>query len=71
MNTQTPDPAQIETVLATRNWTGLTLAQLLDAGRVYPDKRTMREWTAQALGAPSTLEELKTQHAIADAIATA
>ena len=68
----TPTPAQIAAVMNCRNWTGLTLAQLIDAGRIdRTDTPTVLKWTAAALGEIRTVDDLLFHRALARAIATA
>jgi len=50
----------IETVLNHKNWTGLTLTELVEAGRVIPsDTKTIWEFVKAALGEPKDIEEFK------------
>lgn len=52
-------------VLAQKNWTGLSLRELIDAGRISKtDKKTVREFVRAALGDPPTVDEIRVQSAI-------
>ena len=67
-----PTAAQIAAVMETPNWTGLTLAQLIYAGRIdRTDTPTILKWTAAALGEIRTVDDLLSHRALARAIATA
>lgn len=64
----TPPPAvashccadPIGTVLKHKNWTGLTLKELVEAGRVIPsDTKTIWDFVKAALGEPKDMEEYK------------
>lgn len=48
----------VSLVLNHRNWTGLTLRELVDAGRIQADdQKVIREFTKAALGEPSDMDE--------------
>lgn len=65
-------PAAAARVLAHKNWTGHTLAKLIDAGRVLrSDKKTLREFVRAALGDAATIEGVRAQILIAEHIANA
>ena len=47
-------------VLNHKNWTGLTLTELVEAGRVIPsDTKTIWEFVKAALGEPKDIEEYR------------
>lgn len=49
---------QVSLVLNHRNWTGLTLRELVDAGRIQAnDQKVIREFTKAALGEPRDMGE--------------
>lgn len=48
----------IASTLARRNWTGYTLQELLDMGRITPSATTAAEWIKAACG-PAHLDEIK------------
>jgi hypothetical protein len=51
---------QIQAVLDRANWTGLTLRDLVDAGRILADDtKVIWEFTKAALGEPDSLEQFK------------
>jgi len=59
----------VREIISTPNWTGLTLAQLVDAGRIDPtDAPTITQWVKATLGDPRTLDELHNQRALAQEV---
>jgi hypothetical protein len=68
----TPTPTEAAAaVLNFKNWTGYTLAQLIDAGRIArTDKNAIAEFTRAALGNAATLEALKFQRTVTETITT-
>lgn len=62
-------PAAAARVLDYVNWTGHTLAQLINAGRVLrSDKKTIRDFVRAALGDAPTIEGVRAQILIAEYI---
>jgi hypothetical protein len=56
-----------EIVLNHKNWTGLTLTELVEAGRVIPsDSDAIWSFVKAALGDPQNLEEYKAFKVIQD-----
>ena len=52
-------------VINHKNWTGLTLRELVDAGRIQVnDKNIIREFTRAALGEPLDMDEWHDQREI-------
>ena len=57
---------QVSLVLNHKNWTGLTLRELVDAGRIQADdQKVIREFTKAALGEPRDMDEWHEQKEIA------
>jgi hypothetical protein len=51
---------QIQAVLDHANWTGLTLRDLVDAGRILADDtKAIWEFTKAALGEPVSIQQFK------------
>ena len=49
---------QVSLVLNHKNWTGLSLRELVDAGRIQADdKKVIGEFTKSALGEPLDMDE--------------
>jgi len=49
---------QVSLVLNHKNWTGLTLRELVDAGRIQADdKKVIGDFTKAALGEPLDMDE--------------
>jgi hypothetical protein len=74
-NTDTPPieniPAAAAAVLLFKNWTGHTLADLIDAGRIdAADRGTIRQFVRAALGNAATLADVRNQETITEYIAT-
>jgi hypothetical protein len=46
-------------ILKQMNWTGYTFAQLVEMGRIVPDKKTVAEFANAAIGPAKSIEELK------------
>jgi hypothetical protein len=42
------------------NWTGLSLLELIDAGRVYPEPKEILQWIKAACGPAMDLQHLQT-----------
>jgi hypothetical protein len=58
-----------EIVLNHKNWTGLNLKELVDAGRVIPsDSKTIWEFVKSALGEPKDMNEFKAFKIIQDQV---
>lgn len=56
---------QVSLVLNHKNWTGLTLRELVDAGRIQADdKKVIGEFTKAALGEPLDMDEWHEQKEI-------
>ena len=47
------------TTLTQKNWTGLTLAELIEAGRIHADSKDIQSWIIQAHGQAKNLDQLK------------
>jgi len=45
--------------LTQKNWTGLTLAELIEAGRIQADSKEVQSWIIQANGQAENLDHLK------------
>ena len=59
--------ALVGLVLNHQNWTGLSLRELVDAGRIQADDRkVIFEFTKAALGEPLSMDEWKKKKEIAD-----
>lgn len=55
----------VSLVLNHKNWTGLTLRELVDAGRIQAnDKRVIGDFTKAALGEPRDMDEWHEQKEI-------
>ena len=64
-------PAAAAAVLLFKNWTGRTLADLIDAGRIdAADRETIRQFVRAALGNAATVGEIRNQETITEYIAT-
>jgi hypothetical protein len=60
---------ETQTVLNHKNWTGMTLTELVEAGRVIPsDTKTVWEFVKAALGEPKDMEEFKVLKSIASEV---
>lgn len=56
---------QVSLVLNHKNWTGLTLRELVDAGRIQADdKKVIGDFTKTALGEPVGMDEWHEQREI-------
>ena len=56
---------QVSLVLNHKNWTGLSLRELVDAGRIQADdQKVIREFTKAALGEPRDMDEWHEQKEI-------
>lgn len=56
---------QVSLVLNHKNWTNLTLRELVDAGRIQADdKKVIGEFTKAALGEPVDMDEWHEQREI-------
>lgn len=56
---------QVSLVLNHKNWTGLTLRELVDVGRIQADDlKVIREFTKAALGEPLDMDEWHEQREI-------
>jgi hypothetical protein len=42
------------------NWTGMSLFELIDAGRVYPEPKEILQWAKSACGPAMDLQHLQT-----------
>ena len=55
----------VSLVLNHENWTGLTLRELVDAGRIQEDElKAIRDFTKAALGEPINMDEWNEQREI-------
>lgn len=52
-----------------KNWTGLSLAELIEAGRIPADSREIQRWIIQANGQAENLDHLKQYKEAANLIA--
>lgn len=60
---------QVSLVLNHKNWTGLTLRELVDAGRIQADdKKVIGEFTKAALGEPLNMDEWNERREIASLV---
>lgn len=60
---------EIAAVLNHKNWTGMTIIELVEAGRVIPsDSKTIWEFVKSALGEPKDMEEFKILKSIASEV---
>lgn len=55
--------------LTQKNWTGLTLAELIEAGRIPADSKDIQSWIIQANGKAENLDQLKQYKEAANLIA--
>ena len=56
---------QVSLVLNHKNWTGLSLRELVNAGRIQADdQKVIREFTKAALGEPRDMDEWREQKEI-------
>lgn len=71
MNTTTEENIDtlVEKTLNHSNWTGLTLRQLVEAGRVVAEPSELVQWVKAANGSAKDLAQLKDYHATASVIA--
>lgn len=54
-----PAPELVAATLAHKNWTGLSLAELIEVGRVDTnDRATIRKFVVATIGEPQDIEEL-------------
>jgi hypothetical protein len=59
----------VDLVLNHKNWTGLSLRELIDLGRVYQkDRPTITAFVREVLGEPASVDQLTKQRAIVNAI---
>ena len=59
----------VSLVLNHKNWTGLSLRELIDLGRVYQkDRPTITAFVREVLGEPASVDQLTKQRAIVNAI---
>lgn len=57
---------KIESILNHKNWTGLTLTELVSTGRISADEtKQIWDFTKAALGEPSNMDEFKAMKEIA------
>ena len=60
---------KIESCLAAKNWTGLSLGEMLEAGRIgWEDSATIRTWCKIALGEPVNVFETLQLNKVVSAI---
>ncbi len=71
MNTTTEEniDSLVEKTLNHSNWTGLTLRQLVEAGRVVAEPSELVQWVKAANGSAKDLEQLKEYKTTASVIA--
>ena len=59
----------VSLVLNHKNWTGLTLLELIELGRVYQkDRPTITAFVREVHGEPTSINQLTKQRAIVNAI---
>ena len=59
----------IESTMEHKNWTGLSLRELIDLGRIYQkDRPTITAFVREVHGEPTSVDQLTMQRAIANAI---
>ena len=62
----------VSLVLNHKNWTGLNLRELVDAGRIQADDlKAIRDFTKAALGEPLNMDEWHEQREIPELVAFA
>jgi hypothetical protein len=62
---KTKEIESVSLVLNHKNWTGLTLRELVDAGRIQADDlKAIRDFTKAALGEPINMDEWNEQREI-------
>lgn len=62
----------VSLVLNHKNWTGLTLRELVDAGRIQADDlKVIRDFTKVALGEPRDMDEWHEQSEISSLVTLA
>jgi hypothetical protein len=65
----TKQTTMIEATMEHRNWTGLTLRELIDLGRIYhKDRPTITAFVREVHGEPNSIDQLTKQRAIVNAI---
>lgn len=56
--TMKTEDEKVESILNHKNWTGLSLAELVDAGRIAPnEQKVIWSFTTAALGDPANMDE--------------
>ena len=61
---------KVELILNHKNWTGLSLAELVSTGRISADEtKPIWDFTKAALGEPSNMDEFKAMKEIAKLVA--
>jgi hypothetical protein len=65
----TKQKTMIESTMEHKNWTGLSLRDLIDLGRVYQkDRATITAFVREVHGEPTSIDQLTKQRAIVNAI---
>jgi hypothetical protein len=65
----TTQTTMIEATMEHKNWTGLTLRELIDLGRIYQkDRPTITAFVREVHGEPTSVDQLTKQRAIVNAI---
>lgn len=68
-NTETNIDSLVENTLNHCNWTGLSLRELVEAGRVNAEPRELLQWVTAANGLAADLEQLSAYKTAASTIA--
>jgi hypothetical protein len=65
----TKQKTMIESTMEHKNWTGLSLRDLIDLGRVYQkDRATITAFVREVHGEPTSIDQLTEQRGIVNAI---
>ena len=65
----TTQKTMIEATMEHKNWTGLTLRELIDLGRIYhKDRPTITAFVREVHGEPTSIDQLTKQRGIVNEI---
>ena len=65
----TKQTTMLEATMEHKNWTGLTLRELIDLGRIYhKDRPTITAFVREVHGEPTSINQLTKQREIVNAI---
>jgi hypothetical protein len=65
----TTQKTMIEATMEHKNWTGLTLRELIDLGRIYhKDRPTITAFVREVHGEPTSINQLTEQRGVVNAI---